>query len=58
MEHILFVCEKEGREDIWNKMEKLWNETTPEVEKNEWVYPNTMLIRGLGGIKKAGVFVS
>jgi len=58
MDHILFVCEKEGREEIWNETEKLWNETTPEAEKNEWVHPSTMLIRGLGGIKKAGVFES
>ena len=58
MDHILFICEREGREEIWEEAEKLWNKTTPEIEKNKWVFPNTMLIRGLGGIKKAGVFES
>jgi len=24
MDHIVFICEKEGREEIWNETEKLW----------------------------------
>ena len=33
-------------------MEKLWNRTTKDTEKNQWTAPSEQMMRGFGGIKK------
>ena len=35
MDHILLDCKAEGREEIWEKAEKLWNTTTKNKEKKQ-----------------------
>ena len=52
LNHILFECQVEGREEIWDMAEKLWNRTTKDTEKNQWTAPSEQMIRGFGGIKK------
>ena len=46
MEHIIFECPVEGRLEIWEYAEKLWNKTT--TINNPWIIPTIDMIRGLG----------
>ena len=44
LSHILFECQIEGREEIWDMAEKLWNRTTKDTEKNQWTAPSEQMI--------------
>src|SRR5215472_14706539 len=52
MEHILWECEIEGREETWEQAKRIWNETTPE--KDKWIEPNMAMLRGLHKVKIKG----
>ena len=51
MDHILFSCTIEGREQIWEMAERLY-ELPMKIDKRlSWIAPSEALLRGLSSVK-------
>ena len=51
MDHILFSCTIEGREQIWEMAEKLYELTMKQSNRLSWTIPSKALLRGLSSLK-------
>ena len=51
MDHILFSCTIEGREQIWEMAEKLYELPMKESNSLSWTVPSKALLRGLSSLK-------
>ena len=51
MDHILFSCTIEGREQIWEMAKKLYELPMKMNKRLSWVIPGEALLRGLSSLK-------
>ena len=51
MDHILFSCTIEGREQIWEMAEKLYELSMKKNNRLSWTVPSKALLRGLSSLK-------
>ena len=51
MDHILFSCTIEGREQIWEMAEKLYELPMKANKRLSWTVPSKALLRGLCSLK-------
>src|SRR5882724_9852704 len=51
MDHILFSCTIEGREQIWEMAEKLYELPMKVNNRLSWTIPSEVLLRGLNSLK-------
>src|SRR5882724_10845988 len=51
MDHILFSCTIEGREQIWEMAEKLYELPMKTDKRLSWIAPSEALLRGLSSLR-------